>query len=413
MESRFFSSSSRGGEIRSQSLPPSGLRNTPFRVPATSTSGLFGDWRGRELPPRLVLRSSSSGQRPHSGKLLRRHRDQVSTPPRIRASPLADPPRVIAQRHRICCRPVRATPSARRHFETQTRVHRQFRAVHPRSPKWPAKLRCRLLVQFVAIPARELLQWRSKPTPQSQLQARLFAKTSCREFYSRKKLRAPQLSPKSPLVVFGFRHWSLFLVTSGVLVRRAFRHNHKVHAPVRLFLSLFLGRFANSRRYARRVNALFAEVLLRTISAGLRQLGRLWFLGICVSNDHELRRRIVLQTQRNVIANALAGIVKPRRAYRVVAAIAGLGRLRRRRRLLHVHVCGRFRRAATAVAHRALHGVASRLQSGRIKRRLCAVAAHLTCARAVRVSQRIAIGIARRRSNSGPLTRHNRAAIGG
>src|SRR4029077_3944147 len=105
------------------------------------------------------------------------------------------------------------------------------------------------------------------------------------------------------------------------------------------------------------VYALLDNVLLGQIGAGLRQLRGLGFLGIRVADDYQLGRGIVLQTQSDVIAHALAGIVKPRCASLVVAAIAGLGCLWWRWRLLHVNRGIRIRGSTLAVADRALHGV--------------------------------------------------------
>src|SRR5258708_39559021 len=133
------------------------------------------------------------------------------------------------------------------------------------------------------------------------------------------------------------------------LVGCAFRDQHEVDATVSLFLILFLRGLAGAGSNARSINALLDDVLLGQIGAGLRQLGGLRFFTIGVANDHQLCARIVLQAQSHVIANALAGIVEPRRACFVVAAIAGLGRLRRRRWLLPGNAGGSFGGTAPAL----------------------------------------------------------------
>src|SRR5260221_172053 len=196
------------------------------------------------------------------------------------------------------------------------------------------------------------------------------------------------------------------------LVSCAFWHHHKVDATVGLFLILFLRGLAGPGGNARSIDALLDNVFLGQIGSGLRQLGGLWLLAIGVTDDYQFGAGIVLQTQRHVIANALAGIVESRRASFVVAAIAGLGRLWWRRRLLHIYAGGRIGSTAAAVADRAFYRVATRSQSGRVKLRLRTIAGHLAPSRRVTVGQRIAIGIARGCDDSGALTRHNRAAFG-
>src|SRR6516225_7941333 len=196
------------------------------------------------------------------------------------------------------------------------------------------------------------------------------------------------------------------------LVGRTLRDDNEVHAAIGLFLAFLRRGFSGARRDPRSIHALFDHVLLGEVGAGLREFRGLGFLGIGIADDHQFGARIVGQTQGNVVAHALAGVVKPRGAGLVVAAIAGLRGLRRRRRLLHVHGGVRIGRAASAVAHRALHGVASGREPGRIKRGLGTIAGHLTTGRGVAVGQRIAIGIAGRRRDSGALAWHDRAVVG-
>src|SRR6266567_4590473 len=126
--------------------------------------------------------------------------------------------------------------------------------------------------------------------------------------------------------------------SSWALVGGAFRHDNEVDATVGFFLALFLRSFASTRGDARGVHTLLDDVLLGEIGASLRKLRGLRFLAVREANDNELGIGIVFQAQSNVIAHALASIVKAGCASFVITAVAGLCRLRRWRWLLHVDV---------------------------------------------------------------------------
>src|SRR5277367_6621336 len=197
----------------------------------------------------------------------------------------------------------------------------------------------------------------------------------------------------------------------SALVGGAFGDKDEVHAAV-VFLRA-RGGFTGASGNTRGVNALFAEILLGEFGAFGGELGVLGFLWIRKAHDYDLGIGIVLEAQGHVVADALAEVIEARRAGLGVTAIADLGGLWRRRRLLHVHVGRSIGVATPAIADRALHGVASWLQTGGIKLHMRSAADDLATGGGVAVAQRIAIGIAGRGGNGGALARHNRAAVGG
>src|SRR5258706_136650 len=116
-------------------------------------------------------------------------------------------------------------------------------------------------------------------------------------------------------------------------------YDDEVDAAVGLFLAFFPGGFAGTSGDARCIDALFDNVFLGEVGASLRKLGSLGFFGVRKADDDQLRGWIVLQTESDVVTHTLAGVVEARSAFLVVTAIAGLGGLWRRWRLLHVHAC--------------------------------------------------------------------------
>src|SRR6266481_10182204 len=78
---------------------------------------------------------------------------------------------------------------------------------------------------------------------------------------------------------------------------------------------------------------------------------------------------------------------------------------------LDLDVAGSIGGAATAILHRALHGVRSGLQAGSIERSIRAGAANLAARSGITVCQRITVRIAARAGDSGVLARQNGAAL--
>src|SRR5580765_1974249 len=177
--------------------------------------------------------------------------------------------------------------------------------------------------------------------------------------------------PPSPLMIFVNEDATLSTNctvrerSSSGLVGCALRHDDEVNATVCSGLVLLLRRFASACGDAGFVYALLDNVLLSEIGAGLSELGRLRFLTVGVAHDNQLSVRIVLQAESHVVADALASIVKARCTDFVVAAIAGLGCLRRRRRLLDVNGGRTVGGAALAVAYRAFYGVTAGCEASR------------------------------------------------
>src|SRR5438045_5270906 len=98
----------------------------------------------------------------------------------------------------------------------------------------------------------------------------------------------------------------------GRLVGCALRHNDEVHATVGFFLALFRRGFAGPSGDARGVHTLLNDVFLGEIGACLSQFRGFGFTSIGKANDHQFGIRVVLQTESDVIAHALASIVKAR-----------------------------------------------------------------------------------------------------
>src|SRR5271163_4690099 len=197
----------------------------------------------------------------------------------------------------------------------------------------------------------------------------------------------------------------------SALVGGAFGDKDEVHAAV-VFLRA-RGGFTGASGNTRGVDALFAEILLGEFGAFGGELGVLGFLGIRKAHDYDLGIGIVLEAQGHVVADALAEVIEARRAGLGVTAIADLGGLWRRRRLLHVYVGGSIGVSAPAIADRALDGVASGLQAGRIKFNLRSAANDLATGGRVAIGERIAVRIAGDRGDTGALARHNRTAVRG
>ena len=81
--------------------------------------------------------------------------------------------------------------------------------------------------------------------------------------------------------------------------------------------------------------------------------------------------------------------------------------------LLHVHIAGSISAGAAAVIHGALHAVAPRLETCRIKLHIGAAAYDLSARRRVAVGQRIVVRVAAVASDAGMLARQNGAALDG
>src|SRR5271154_1469004 len=153
------------------------------------------------------------------------------------------------------------------------------------------------------------------------------------------------------------------------LVRRTFRNEDELDAAVFLLRALLRGGLARARRAARRVDALLTQVGLGQVRAALRQLRGLRLLRIGVANDDHFGGGVVLQAQGHVVSDALAEVVEARNARLGVAALADLGSLRRRWRLLYVNVPLCIGLITAGVGFRAIYLVAARLQTRRVIRR--------------------------------------------
>src|ERR1700676_1456304 len=197
------------------------------------------------------------------------------------------------------------------------------------------------------------------------------------------------------------------------LVGCTFRHEDELHAAI-FFLRAFLLRSrTGASGNARCVDALFAQELSGEIGSRIGEFGCSWFPWVRIAGNHQLGVRGIFQAPRNVGEPALAGIVSTRGARLVVVAITYLGGLWRWWRLLHIDGRRRIRIASSAVVDRTFHGVTASLQARGVKLGFRSVTRYMTVRGAVAVGQRIIVRIAGGSRNSGSLTRHNRAAVGG
>ena len=160
----------------------------------------------------------------------------------------------------------------------------------------------------------------------------------------------------------------------------------------------------------------FAEIFHRVSSAVAGDfLGLLALLGIGVADDHGAAARLVLQTQRNVIEDALADVCRCAMLSsglpNAQSAVADLARLRRRRHSLHLDHRRAIRGAAAAIVHAHCDRLVPRSEARRIEVHCRARAHDLAGVGAPGVGQRIAVRIAGIRGDVNLLAGENRSSV--
>src|SRR5260221_8298781 len=195
------------------------------------------------------------------------------------------------------------------------------------------------------------------------------------------------------------------------LVGCAFRHEDEVNAAVGLLRAFFGGSGPDACGDAGKIDLLLGEILLCAIGAGLGQFLGVGFLGIGVADDHQLGVGFALQAQGNVVANALASVVEAASTELGVTAVADLGSLRRRSRLLNVNRRGRTGTATAAVVGRACDRIISSRETRGIKLRGRAIPGNLAACGGVTVRQWIAVRTAGRRNKFYALAGDERGAF--
>src|ERR1700676_3992818 len=197
------------------------------------------------------------------------------------------------------------------------------------------------------------------------------------------------------------------------LVGRPFGYEDEVDAAIFLLRAFLRRALGGASGDTRSVDALFLDELLGEFGARGGELVRLGLLGVGITDDDELGAGVVFEAQGHVVADALASIVKAGSGGLGVAAIADLGGLRRRRRLLHVDAGGGIRFVAASVDDGAVDLVAARRNARGIELHLGAAAGHLPAGCRITVGQIQAVRTVGRRGDGRALARHDRAAVRG
>src|SRR6266853_521586 len=162
---------------------------------------------------------------------------------------------------------------------------------------------------------------------------------------------------------------------------------------------------------SRGVDALLAEVFHSVGSAVSCDFLGLALLRIGVPYDHRGTARLALQTQRNVVENALADVVDARAQRLAKRALVHLARLRQRRHGLYLNASRSFGRSSSPFIYASRDGVAGGRKPGRLKVPSRTVSRYPPPSCAPRVAKRVAVGVACIAGNMHALTCENCTAV--